>query len=239
MNYLTASLKLFGRCKVQRKLCNNTYLIRRSSEEIAVRLHSTDVITFHSDGRIDIATGGWDTVTTKDRINSFCAVRVWSEHGYMFASHSGQEIAFSGSARIMPDGKLIGKDAAAKRKEIQEEINERNRPRNRARYWVNKAREGKPYKGTVESILQEDNATVRLAKMRCYGMDKFFLDAKPTIVHEQAGYQLIELPLDTSWRKIRALKMACSTTGAVYINTVPEHLRDVPSALDWMFDTKV
>jgi hypothetical protein len=76
MDYQSASEQLTGRCKERRKLGNNTYLVRRSETAIAVLLHSTDIVTFHSNGDIDIYTGGWNTVTTKDRINGYSPVCV-------------------------------------------------------------------------------------------------------------------------------------------------------------------
>jgi hypothetical protein len=100
----------------------------------------------------------------------------------------------------------------------------------------------KPYTGklAVSQILKEQNATVRLAMMRCYGLERFFLDANPTVLDESSGYQLLDIVLDANgWReaRVRALKMNCSTTGATYINSVPPEIETVPQGLDWMFDT--
>ena len=70
--------------KNRKKLCNNTYLVRRGVEgrtEIAVQLHSTDVITFKPNGDTVLCSGGWNTVTTWDRINTFQKHRVWSKKG--------------------------------------------------------------------------------------------------------------------------------------------------------------
>jgi len=94
------------------------------------------------------------------------------------------------------------------------------------------------YNGTVESILQEENVTVRVAKMTCYGIEKFFLDAKAKVLDDQAGYQLLALPLRGDWTEVKALKMTCPSTGAVYVNAVPPNLNEVPAALDWMFNTE-
>lgn len=52
------------------KIGNNTYLQKRG-ENIAVQLHSTDVITFEPDGHMILDTGGYRTTTTKDRINRY------------------------------------------------------------------------------------------------------------------------------------------------------------------------
>lgn len=58
-----------GRNKTSRPLANNTYVERRTEDRIAIRLHSTDVVEFTRSGLIFLNTGGWRTVTTKDRIN--------------------------------------------------------------------------------------------------------------------------------------------------------------------------
>ena len=57
-----------------RKIANNTWLQRRDNGDIAVKLHATDVVIFHhpngpDGGRLSIFTGGWNTITTRDRIN--------------------------------------------------------------------------------------------------------------------------------------------------------------------------
>lgn len=75
-----------------RKVRNNTYVQRRTTvhhhvvgtdatdiqhvagpvqHSIAVMLHGTDVVTYEQNGRITINTGGYQTNTTKDRINGF------------------------------------------------------------------------------------------------------------------------------------------------------------------------
>tara|TARA_Y100000310_G_C20590770_1_gene767861 strand:+ start:211 stop:963 length:753 start_codon:yes stop_codon:yes gene_type:complete len=69
MNYTQANTKLGNRDS--RKLQNNTYLQRRESGAIAVLLHATDVVTFNPDGTTVLNSGGWRTVTTKDRINTY------------------------------------------------------------------------------------------------------------------------------------------------------------------------
>lgn len=62
--------QLTGRCAQSRKVANNTYLVRRG-DDIAVKLHATDVVTFHPDGTLTLNSGGWFTVTTKERINRY------------------------------------------------------------------------------------------------------------------------------------------------------------------------
>lgn len=294
MNYQEADAKLTGRCSTSRKLENNTYLERCSSfltdKAIAVRLHRTNILTFYPDGRIELSTGGYSSVTTHDCLNSYLPrpYRVYGEPvrnnrtgndgATVLSDGRGHECLVDSSAGINADGTIEGGDVEAYRQQRNEERNAANRVRSRARYWARKARgifvdrsqcskQGawgcnlrsrwqrrdlrigtyecgchvyhKPgtYNGTVESILQEENVTVRVAKMTCYGIEKFFLDAKAEVIDENSGYQLLSLPL-TRWDTVRALKMVCPSTGAVYINSVPPNLNKVPLALDWMFNTE-
>lgn len=55
-----------------RKIAGNTYLERLDAETIGVRLHRTYVVKFYADpAHMRINSGGWRTVTTKDRINRY------------------------------------------------------------------------------------------------------------------------------------------------------------------------
>lgn len=57
----------------QRKLANNTYgrIVQPEVGEpvVYVRFHSTDIVEAHPDGRTIYRTNGWQTATTKERIN--------------------------------------------------------------------------------------------------------------------------------------------------------------------------
>ena len=69
MNYAELDMKLQGRNRERRKLANNTYLCR-DSEKINLLYHATNVAVFHSNGDIVLDSGGWHTMTTKERINT-------------------------------------------------------------------------------------------------------------------------------------------------------------------------
>lgn len=69
-----------GRKLGYRKLERNTYLHPRG-DAFAVRLHATDVVTILPDGTYSLNTGGWFTVTTKQRINAYGPARVSSDRG--------------------------------------------------------------------------------------------------------------------------------------------------------------
>ena len=54
-----------------------TTLERRSDDIIAVRYHSTDVVTYHANGDIVLDSGGWWTSTTKKRINRYLPLSMY------------------------------------------------------------------------------------------------------------------------------------------------------------------
>lgn len=55
--------------KSSRKVSHNTYA-ERHGDDIGIRLHATTIITYHPDGSVTFNSGGWRTVTTKDRLNN-------------------------------------------------------------------------------------------------------------------------------------------------------------------------
>ena len=71
----TAKNKLNGK-----PIANNTRLYERG-DSIAVRLHNTDVVTIHPNNTWTLRSGGWRSVTTKERINRFSPARVCSVDG--------------------------------------------------------------------------------------------------------------------------------------------------------------
>lgn len=75
MNFQELDQSLTGRNKQSRKLANNTYAAR-DGDDIVIRLHSTNIVTYKPDGRVVLDTGGWKTKTTRDRINQYSPVKI-------------------------------------------------------------------------------------------------------------------------------------------------------------------
>lgn len=96
MNYEKAVATLKNR--PSKKVANNTYLVPVEGG-IAVKLHQTNVVTFHSDGNVTLNSGGWRTVTTKERINRYSPARVYSEGGVWFVYYKDDY----GSQTYQPD----------------------------------------------------------------------------------------------------------------------------------------
>lgn len=73
----------------KRKLANHTYLEvgpEGPFGPLGIRLHSTEILKFFPDGRIVLNSGGWQTVTTKERMNRYLPHpwSIYSEKGDWF-----------------------------------------------------------------------------------------------------------------------------------------------------------
>ena len=55
--------------KTSKRIANNTLEHVKANGDRCIRLHQTDVVTFKANGDIVLDSGGWQTVTTKARIN--------------------------------------------------------------------------------------------------------------------------------------------------------------------------
>lgn len=86
-----------------KKLENNTYLHRVGSG-IAVKLHATDVVVVTPDNDYILNTGGWQTVTTKARINDYSPARISQRKGLWYLTDGS----------IYQDGTILAADGTIK-----------------------------------------------------------------------------------------------------------------------------
>ena len=54
-----------------KEVARNVYVVRESEDTIAIRLYNTIVIRYHRDNTFEVDNGGYNTLTTKNRINQF------------------------------------------------------------------------------------------------------------------------------------------------------------------------
>ena len=81
MNYAEAYALVAGKNnRKSRKLENNTRGYIEYDGSVSIELHSTKVVVLYPNGLVKLQTGGWQTVTTKDRINQYSPYKVYQRN---------------------------------------------------------------------------------------------------------------------------------------------------------------
>lgn len=80
--------------RTKRKVGNNTYAEILHDGSVGILLHSTYVVKIHPDDTVTLQSGGWQTSTTKDRINKYSPVRVYQRKYEWFVKINGRELPF-------------------------------------------------------------------------------------------------------------------------------------------------
>lgn len=72
--------------RIAKRIANNTLEIAYPDGRKAYRLHDTDIVTYMPNGDIRLDTGGWDTVTTRERMCRYLpsGVQVWRRKGMSY-----------------------------------------------------------------------------------------------------------------------------------------------------------
>jgi len=92
--------------RTSRVIAHHTRLEALGGGCIGLRLHSTCVVAFKSDGSIVLSTAGWRTRTTQDRINRVIRAHGWSVYVSRFEWHiahrDGRTFEFEDGFTIEP-----------------------------------------------------------------------------------------------------------------------------------------
>lgn len=78
----------------RRKVGNNTYAKILQDGSVGIMLHSTYVVKIHPDNTYTLQNGGWQTATTKDRINQYSPVKVYQRNYNWYIRLNGREYPF-------------------------------------------------------------------------------------------------------------------------------------------------
>lgn len=90
----------------RRKVGNNTYAEILPNGSVGIKLHSTYVVKIHEDGTYTLNSGGWQTHTTKDRINQYSPRKVYQRNFEWFV----EVVESTGCKNLFPfiDGMVVG-----------------------------------------------------------------------------------------------------------------------------------
>jgi len=105
----TPTAKRYG----YRKLMRNTYLEWGPDDTVFVRFHSTNIMRFWPDGKVRLDSGGWQTLTTRGRMNEFLPSgwRICQDRGVWYLRcpfGRVQEWGFQDGLIIGADGDVTG-----------------------------------------------------------------------------------------------------------------------------------
>jgi hypothetical protein len=132
MDYKAAKAKLGNRDSI--KISYSCKLEPRPDNKIAVKMHATDIITFHPNGKAVVDIGNWFTVTTKARLNDFLPFgRVYSIKGEWFVYYKDAHYPFANGMVFHPSGKITG---VAKPKDLEKKKKLRKKVREYASGFI-------------------------------------------------------------------------------------------------------
>ncbi len=72
-----------------KKIDNNTWLRRVDTDTFAIQLHRTDVVRILRSGLYRLYSGGYQTNTTKDRLNRYSPANVYQTGGQWLVNGGG------------------------------------------------------------------------------------------------------------------------------------------------------
>jgi hypothetical protein len=116
MNYDSLVDFLDGR--PEKKLGHNTivHMVRvmdSPEDQVAVKYHGTNIIKIDKENVVTLDNGGWDTPTTKDRLNQFLRCRggyIFQEKGKWYYKNEYGKYPFARNMQILPNGTVAGAD---------------------------------------------------------------------------------------------------------------------------------
>ena len=96
-----------------RKVAHNTWVSRQLSGNIAIRFHNTDIVVYTPTGVVGYYTGGWDTVTTLQRMNQFSPYSLFKDDGDIVIDTGVDEMFYRPYILIGADGLTAKRGAAS------------------------------------------------------------------------------------------------------------------------------
>jgi hypothetical protein len=133
----------------------------KGSLSYAIRLHDTDIVIFHADDSVELNSGGYQTFTTRDRMNR-CGIRIGMADGVPSVIWHGQEHAFRDGMRLHAAGGVTGPPIVGTIDQIRQR---RRRALAKARkgevqhvpwYWPNRSGGYTIHNGTVPEAFHSD-----------------------------------------------------------------------------------
>jgi hypothetical protein len=86
---------------------NNTRIVRTSEHSIGIKLHETIVVNYFDDGKIQLNTDGWKTITTRDRMNYWQNdFEIYQMKFIWYLLYKDNKYLFQDNMILFPSGKV-------------------------------------------------------------------------------------------------------------------------------------
>jgi hypothetical protein len=89
----------------QKNLPGRDSVLARVGDDIAVKYHWTDVVTYHPDGTATLNSNGWMSLTTKQRFNAYTHASVYQKNHKWYV---GNNVPYRDGMLIDASGNPIG-----------------------------------------------------------------------------------------------------------------------------------
>lgn len=95
-------------CISSKFIGNNTIEYYRENGERVIRLHDTDILTFQKN-IITYNSGGWQTVTTKQRMNEHAPANIWQKNSIWYLFYMEKEVIYADNMTLnIKTGRITG-----------------------------------------------------------------------------------------------------------------------------------
>ena len=101
-----------GEVTYRKKIANNTIEYKVEGDcNLYVRLHLTDILIKQPDGSVKLNTGGYPTVTTRNRINTYQDICSIHQTNYIWSVLTGQgSFDYQDNMTVFPSGEVLYAD---------------------------------------------------------------------------------------------------------------------------------
>ena len=97
----------FLRGKKSRKIGYETYIEQLSPFEVGIKYHNTHIVKMDVTDVMTITSGGWDTPTTKDRLNQFLSCRgvhIYQKKFQWYIVGTNDTMTYVDGMQVFPNG---------------------------------------------------------------------------------------------------------------------------------------
>lgn len=104
--------------------------VERSGDHLTIWMNKTAIMEYYPDGSVELKTGGWQTSTTKLRLNEYIPKpwRIYQDKGVWWLSNinyytkEGNKYMFAEGITIHPDGSVSGAGSVKETQDLRKQI---------------------------------------------------------------------------------------------------------------------